>query len=968
MTTFGKRNRIRIGQWNVRTLRETSRLAQLEAQIEKYNVAVLAVSEMRWCGNGEMVSANGNVVLHSGKENRSESGVGFIITKDLRKALYSWSPISDRIITARFYSEVGKYVTIVQCYAPTEDAEDTTKDDFYSQLTATVHKIAKRDILILTGDFNAKIGNNNHGLSEIMGQHGMGTKNNNGERFIEFCQTFQLVIGGSIFPHKNIHKYTWTSANGYTRNQIDHICIRRKWRGSLIDVRTNRGADIDSDHELVVATIRIKLKRMYRRNPHEVPKRYNVRILQNKERNEEVGNALRECVPSTTTTWEETCNSLRNIAENEIGFNQKTQRKVWISDSTWNLIQERNTIKQQLNENPNLRARYSALAKAVKRAARNDKRRHLETMAIEAETAAGANNMKELHQIISRLSNQNMNRSHAVKDENGNLLTNGMEQTRRWRQHFADISNLTNLNDTETHTATGIDVVINNRIQIEHPGIEEIADTIIKLKRNKAPGEDGIPPELLQSNPMVAAEIIYPFIYEAWSTERFPDKWTKGAIIKLHKKNDRTDCNNWRGITLLNAVYKVIAMIINNRLKCVEEALRDEQAGFRPHRNCVDQTNTLRIIIEQSVEWRSPLYLVFVDFKKAFDSIRRSAIWASLRAKGVPPKIINLIQAMYTNTKLHVRHNGMTSDDFETNAGVKQGCPLSPLLFATILDEIMLKLSKKRRGIVWNLHRHLEDLDFADDICLMSHKFTDMQDKLNELVLLASAAGLEINIKKTQAMRINNSNDNHIMIQNQRIQYVKSFCYLGCMMSTDGGVEDDVTNRLSKARSAFGRLNKIWRSTQISLRTKTRIFDSCVKSTLLYGSETWQMTNAIAQRLQVFVNKCLRIIRHIFWPNKISNTELWRSTNEEPIIRQITRRKWKWIGHTLRKPHDNITKTALEWNPQGSRRPGRPKNTWRRTVLQELQQQNKTFDDVKTLCNDRIKWNSLVEALCSQVE
>lgn len=205
LTTFGTRKRIRIGQWNVRTLSEASRLAQIEAEMLKFNVAILGISEMRLCGNGQITAANGNVVLYSGKVSRRESGVAFVISKELRTTLSSWNPISDRIITARFFSKVGKYISIVQCYAPTEDAVDLTKDEFYNQLTATVNKIANRDILILSGDFNAQIGNDNHCLTHIMGTHGMGTRNKNGERFIEFCQTFQLVIGGSIFSPQ---KYT----------------------------------------------------------------------------------------------------------------------------------------------------------------------------------------------------------------------------------------------------------------------------------------------------------------------------------------------------------------------------------------------------------------------------------------------------------------------------------------------------------------------------------------------------------------------------------------------------------------------------------------------------------------------------------------------------------------------------------------------------------------------------------------
>ncbi|KAI8115525.1 Craniofacial development protein 2 [Lucilia cuprina] len=222
-----------IGQWNVRTLREPSRLAQLESQFEKLNVAVLGISEMRWRGKGQLASANGNVVLYSGKDDRLESGVGFIIAKDLKMSLKDWSPVSDHIITPRFFfTKIGKCLSVIQCYAPTEEADDGSKDEFYEKLTSSIQKLPNRDILVLTGDFNAKISSDNLGLTRIMGKHGIGIRNDNGERFIELCQTFDLVIGGTLFPQKNIHKYTWTSPSDNTKNQIDHI-----WR-ELISTAT----------------------------------------------------------------------------------------------------------------------------------------------------------------------------------------------------------------------------------------------------------------------------------------------------------------------------------------------------------------------------------------------------------------------------------------------------------------------------------------------------------------------------------------------------------------------------------------------------------------------------------------------------------------------------------------------------------------------------------------------------------
>jgi len=109
------------------------------------------------------------------------------------------------------------------------------------------------------GDFNAKIGGDNPGLQHVMDRHGLGKRNENGDIFIELCTNYDLIIGGSLFPHKDIHKATWVAPNQRTFNQIDHMAISKKWIRSLLDVHGYRGADVVSDHYLVVAQIKLKL-------------------------------------------------------------------------------------------------------------------------------------------------------------------------------------------------------------------------------------------------------------------------------------------------------------------------------------------------------------------------------------------------------------------------------------------------------------------------------------------------------------------------------------------------------------------------------------------------------------------------------------------------------------------------------------------------------------------------------------
>ena len=111
------------------------------------------------------------------------------------------------------------------------------------------------------GDLNAKVGEDNEGCESIMGKHGIGVRNENGDRLVEFCSLNNLVITGTIFPHRRIHRLTWTSPGGGTMNQIDHVLVSRQHRTSIMDPRVMRGADIASDHQLIRTRIKLKLKR-----------------------------------------------------------------------------------------------------------------------------------------------------------------------------------------------------------------------------------------------------------------------------------------------------------------------------------------------------------------------------------------------------------------------------------------------------------------------------------------------------------------------------------------------------------------------------------------------------------------------------------------------------------------------------------------------------------------------------------
>nr|KAG5709228.1 hypothetical protein BaRGS_017980 [Batillaria attramentaria] len=905
-------------------------------------------------------------------------GVALMLAPEAQRALIGWEPVNSRIITAKFITKKKDIkLNIIQCYAPTNDAEEEKKDDFYQQLQTVIDRGGAKDMTILMGDFNAKIGSDNTGYEDTMGTHGLGQMNENGERFADLCALNQLVIGGSIFPHKRIHKATWRSPDHVTENQIDHICISRKFRRSWRDVRVMRGADVSSDHHLLATTLRLRLKR--HTNANNTRTRYNVGLLRNTDtqaafrislsnRFQPLQDLIEDSEMDIETQWEHSKKLWHDTCEEVLG-KRKTQHKEWISADTIQKLEVRKEKKTALNTSRTRRAKakaqeeYTAADREVKRSTRKDKRDYIDNLASQAEEAARQGNLKDLYQVTKKLAGKFQQTDKPVKDKNGHPLTTTEEQLKRWAEHFREL-----LNRPIPETPPDIPPAETELpINCDKPSKAEIRKAIMTLRNGKAAGPDEIPAEAIKADTETAVNMLHSLFSKIWEKEEVPAQWKEGIVIKLPKKGDLRDCSNYRGIMLLSVPGKVLNRILLERMReAVDPMLRDQQAGFRRNRSCADQIASLRIIVEQSLEWNSPLYINFIDYEKAFDSVDREALWKLLRHYGVPGKIISLIQCTYQDMSCRIAHAGQLSESFEVKTGVRQGCLLSPFLFLLVIDWIMKTTTAGRKnGIQWTLWTQLDDLDFADDLALLSHSHSQMQDKTTCLEATSAGTGLKINRKKTELMKINTTANTPVTVGGEPIREVESFVYLGSVVDGQGGTDRDVTARIGKARAAMVMLKNVWASKVVSIRTKLRIFNSNVKSVLLYGCETWRTTKTMQQKIQTFLNTCLRRIFNIRWPEKIRNEELWERAGQEPVAKQILRRKWGWIGHTLRKPASSTTRQALTWNPQGKRKRGRPRNSWRRDTEAELCKQGTNWTGVARLAQNRVRCRRVVDGLCS---
>jgi hypothetical protein len=242
------------------------------------------------------------------------------------------------------------------------------------------------------------------------------------------------------------------------------------------------------------------------------------------------------------------------------------------------------------------------------------------------------------------------------------------------------------------------------------------------------------------------------------------------------------------------------------------------------------------------------------------------------------------------------------------------------------------------------LKESLEDMEYADDVCLVSHRYEHIQRKLDNLREESKKTDLKINSSKTEEVRVNTTVNQELRLNGEVIKRSSDFCYWGNVVAEDDGASTDVNVRIQKARGSFSKLRKVWLSTSIRKDTKISIFTACVKSVLLYGCETWLVTSEIRRKIQTFVNRCLRYILRMWWPNIISNKDGARR------YKFRENKNFRWIGHTIGKEDGETTTVALLWNSQGSMKTGRPKNSWRRSVIKEA---GRSWNELRFLAADR---------------
>ena len=972
----------RLGTWNVRTLRGLGKPEQLASEMKRYKLSVLAVTETHISGEGKMpLDEEGRyTMIFSGRQDgRSAEGVGLALSPQAQAALRHHQSVSSRIMTAEFLTHVGPLMIIV-VYAPTNQDSAEEKDRFYGDLNCIMSR-GNGQVMVM-GDFNASVSERLHG---VVGPYGLEcTTSDNGERLLSFACANGLCLTNTYFPHKRIHQATWYPPDPSRPPSLkDYILVKQRMMPSVLDTRVFRGADIDSDHRLVVISIRLKL----RSRPKEKRGRhFDVKCLQDAATKAAFVNTIeqgfqgRRTEGSIEDRWKNLKQCILESGEKHLGRKKKKQKN-WISDSTMQIIDTKRKAYRQWQEcrtDAGRQNEYRTLRKAVRKAVKDDREKWLRTMMKETEDSLKRNRQGDFFRKLRDINADKVKPTSTILDESGQPIKDNEEKLARWKRHFDEVLNVKSIVEEEVTTNVE-DRSTSDTAEVTR---EEVKKAMSKLKNGKAAGSDEIVAELVKNGGEAMVDWLWELLREVWRTKQIPQEWKNAILIPLHKKKDRKVCDNYRGIALLSVPGKVLSLILLERLEnIIDPQLLESQCGFRQGRGTIDQIWLTRQIIERAVEYETAAYLCFVDLTKAYDSVDRAALIAILKSYKVPRQLIDIIQEMYTNTWCQVRTAEGTSEEFQVQSGVRQGCVLSPLLFNCFMDRVLRDTLETTPG-GWSIEytttdglfltyrdkttttSDVQNVQYADDLTLVAESGEELQFMVDTLDKACTRWGMSINGAKTKTMRIGVDDDDQpaITLKGNTLEIVETFSYLGSEVGQTARVDGEVRTRLEKAATVYQMWRrKLFRSRNIAKRTKIHVFRVMVMSVLLYGAETWAITQQGLKRLHAFQMKCLRDIVGVTLWDQRRNEDILAETGELPMEDQLRLKRLQWFGHLQRMPDHRPQRQVLKCRPEGKKRkPGGTSLRWIDIVNRDLSK----IANWEQLVKDRNQWRSTIHQLC----
>lgn len=901
-----------IATLNVRTLLGEERFVELEEALINIKADILGLSETRREGNDLIETPSGKLLSITGGTN-GQRGTGFLFSERVKQNVNEVIGISDRITLAKLKFN-NTSMTIVQVYAPTLKHSDEEVDDFYEELDDVLNE-HRSELNFVIGDFNSKIGKKEDNTETQIGVYGLGERNPRGDKLIQFAQGQSLKVSNTFFRKRPKDKWTWRSPDGTVKNEIDYILCDNIQ--VIKDVEVIKNLNFNTDHRMVRSTIQVKRKhirnKLYKlKLPKEIP------LNDIKFNNAFIENVTKFQATDIQGLYTNLVDCIKIAAKQSFIKDPTVKKNSRLSGETLKLLDYRKELERMRDDNTDMQNNYNQINKCVKRMIRRDLRKY-KTEVIQKEM----NNRKSIKRIRQEL-NEGKHWIKQLKDHLGKNVTNRQGIVKTATSFYKKLYESTTP-DAEKKLSQFVESLHEDDPPVPPILRSEVEAAVKNLKSGKSPGEEGIPNEYLKLGGSELVNHLTELFNKILITEEIPVQWLINDIILIHKKGSKDDVNNYRPISLMSTIYKLFSTIILRRItRNLEENQSEDQAGFRSGYSTIDHLHTLAQLMEKAGEFNLTLYIAFIDYSKAFDSVEHLPILTSLQRQGVATKYLRILAKIYSNStaKISLDKEG---EPFKLERGVRQGDPLSPKLFNSVLEEVFRKTEFKY-GITIDGNK-LSNLRFADDIVLFASSAQELEAMLIELQSRSKEVGLLLNPQKTKIMT--NSTEIPVSLDNNQIEYVSEYTYLGQLMSFQNRRQKEIQRRIALAWKKFWSLKFILLDRTLNLKMRCSVMNTCILPALLYGAQTWSLTKKERDMLSVCQRKMERKILNITLRDKVRNEDIRRKTQIHDAPEVARQLKMKWAGHVMRLNNNRWSHKLTVWDPRiGKRNVGRPKSRW----------------------------------------
>ena len=425
----------------------------------------------------------------------------------------------------------------------------------------------------------------------------------------------------------------------------------------------------------------------------------------------------------------------------------------------------------------------------------------------------------------------------------------GVEQmTAHFRQLFGQASPVTAAGAGDVPSPALQHRTADGNVLSRHITAAEVVDGIFRLQRCKA-SVGLLSLDALRAAAPTLAGCIAALFNACVRAGTLPPDWALCRITPIHKGGDAMVAGNYRGIAVSTVLAKLYATLLTVRLSEWSERHRLRavgQAGFRAGHSPADQMLVLRTMIESARADREPLFACFVDFQKAYDSVPRALLWRKLQSLGVTGWYLQAVQALYADVPLVVQGAPLDTLPFHSLLGVKQGCPLSPLLFGIYVDDLELTFAGSGLDIQAPAlgGQPVPPLFYADDLALLARSQAGLQSQMDLLKVYSEKWQLTVNVAKTRAMVFRRAGSAavqlHLVHRGSEVEVVDSFCYLGVVFHCTAPFSDAGVVRAATGHRAALAMARRCRELGIQDPVmRLQLFDALVRPVMLYGVEVW---------------------------------------------------------------------------------------------------------------------------------